>query len=159
MIKQSFEPIADDHSEILILGSMPGDRSIADSEYYSHPRNRFWPLICELTGNKKNINYNEKKSILLSNKIALWDVVHKANRPGSLDSNIANEQPNDINAFIRGHKNLRIIVFNGATAQKLYDKYFARLDNITYKKMPSTSPANTASTLDKLQDSWSVVFM
>ncbi|MCT4638713.1 MAG: DNA-deoxyinosine glycosylase [Bacteroidales bacterium] len=156
--KQSFEPISDDCSEILILGSMPGDRSIADNEYYSHPRNRFWPLICKLTGSETPCNYNDKNSMLLNNKIALWDVVYKANRPGSLDSNIANEKPNNINRFIQSHKKLKTIVFNGAAAQKLYHKYFTRIAHISYYKMPSTSPANAAATLDKLTTAWSTAF-
>ena len=104
-IKKSFEPIANADTTILILGSMPGDKSLELGEYYGHSRNRFWKIISTITGNDLPLTYSDKKELLIRAKIGVWDVVHKANRKGSLDSAIKDEEPNDLESFIPNHKN------------------------------------------------------
>ena len=153
-LKQSFEPLADNDARILILGSIPGDRSIELGEYYGHPQNRFWKMIAVITGAPPPINYGQKRAMLMQNRIALWDVAQRAHRQGSMDSAIRNEEPNDIAAFIAGQKKLQRVVFNGKKAEQLYGRYIERLSGICYLSMPSTSPANAAVSFDILCEKW-----
>jgi hypoxanthine-DNA glycosylase len=153
-IKKSFEPISDENTVILILGSMPGDKSLELGQYYGHPRNRFWEIISKLTNNDLLSDYKVKKEILLKSKIGLWDVVNNASRNGSLDSAIENEIPNNIDKFISEHRNLKTICFNGKKAESLYDKYFIRKPEIKYISLPSTSPANAGMNFDRLFQKW-----
>lgn len=99
---QSFDPVADTDSRLLILGSMPGVRSLQMQQYYGHPQNRFWPLVTMLLGYAEvPFDYADKKQMLLDNRIALWDVLGYCEREGSLDSDITCEQPNDLAGFCR----------------------------------------------------------
>lgn len=95
-----------------------------------------------------------RKSFYLKTNIGIWDVAHKANRKGSLDSAIEDEEPNDIESFIAKHKNLKIIGFNGTKSEVLYDKYFDRKAGIKYFSLPSTSPANTGIDFDNICKQW-----
>ena len=153
-LKHSFGPLAGDDVRILILGTIPGDRSIELGEYYGHPQNRFWRVIAAITGNSPPADYSQKRAMLAANGIALWDVARRAIREGSMDSAIRGEEPNDIAAFIAAHKNLRSVVFNGKKAEQLYDRYFVRLPGIRYLPMPSTSPANAATNFNTLCKKW-----
>ncbi len=152
--KTSFAPISNLDTTVLILGTMPGDKSIELDEYYGHSRNRFWRIISIITSNELPLTYLDKKEFLLKLKIGIWDVAHKANRKGSLDSAIEDELPNDLDSFIARHKNLKIIGFNGAKSQILFDKYFNRKSGIKYISLPSTSPANTGIDLDNICELW-----
>lgn len=152
--KTSFEPISNSKTEILILGSMPGDKSIELKEYYGHPQNRFWKLISFITNNKLPVAYEEKKALLLKTKIGIWDVAKKANRRGSLDRAIRDVVPNDIENFIIQHKNLNVICFNGKKPEALYDKYFKRKPDIKYISLPSSSPANVSIDFDTICKKW-----
>jgi hypoxanthine-DNA glycosylase len=152
--KISFKPIADKEITILILGTIPGDKSLELNEYYGHPRNRFWKIIATITNNTPSNLYFDKKQMLLKSKIGLWDVAHKANRKGSLDSAIRNEKPNDIEKFLLMHRNIKTVCFNGRKAEALYDKYFKRKREIKYILLPSTSPANARFDFDKLCAEW-----
>jgi hypoxanthine-DNA glycosylase len=152
--KTSFDPISNADTTILILGTMPGDKSLELGEYYGHSRNRFWKIISTITSNDLPVTYSDKKALLLKSKIGIWDVAHKANRKGSLDSAIENEEPNDLNSFISSHKNLKVIAFNGTKSQSLFDKYFNRKGGIKYITLPSTSPANTGIDFDNICKQW-----
>lgn len=152
--KTSFDPISNEETTVLILGTMPGDKSIELGEYYGHPRNKFWKIIASITKNELPLTYAEKIALLLKTRIGVWDVAHKANRKGSLDSAIADEEPNDLESFITKHKNLTVIGFNGTKSETLYDKYFKRKSGIKYISLPSTSPANTGIDLDSLCKHW-----
>ena len=153
-LKTSFAPIADDKTQILILGSLPGDKSLEFQQYYAHPRNRFWRVLAEITDSRFPDNYEEKINLLQQNKIGVWDVVHTANRVGSLDTDILDEVPNDLDEFILNHLQLKTIAFNGAKSQKLFDKYFTRKVSLKYFALPSTSPANAGFTFEKLCERW-----
>lgn len=153
-IKSSFAPIADKETQILILGSLPGDKSLAENEYYAHPRNRFWRIIAEIIGYDFSTNYIEKLEMLRQNKIGVWDVVNSAKRTGSLDTNILDEVPNDLEGFIEEHPKLKIIAFNGAKSQKLFDKYFTRKATLKYLALPSTSPANAKMSFEIICQKW-----
>ena len=152
--KTSFTPISNPDIRILILGSMPGDKSIELNEYYGHPQNRFWKIISTITNEALPLTYQEKKHLLLKNRIGVWDVAHTASREGSLDSAIKNEVPNDLESFIANHKNVSIIGFNGIKSETLFNKYFKRINGIKYLSLPSTSPANTTVGFDDLCNSW-----
>ena len=156
--KKSFDPISNDETVILILGTMPGDKSLELGEYYGHSRNKFWKIISTITENELPLTYSDKKTLLLKNKIGLWDVVNNANRKGSLDSAIENEKPNDLDFFITKHKKLKIVGFNGKKAQLLYDKYFDRKSGIRYILLPSTSPANAGINFDDICKQWQQIF-
>lgn len=152
--KQSFLPLENATAEVLILGSIPGDRSIELQQYYGHPQNRFWRVIASVIGSELPLDYDARQQMLLVNRIALWDVARQADRVGSLDSAIRNEEPNDIKTFITQHPMLKIIAFNGKKAEQLYDKYFERSTHIKYLSLHSTSPANAACKINELQEKW-----
>ena len=152
--KSSFNPISDKNTAILILGSLPGDRSIELREYYGHPRSRFWKIISSITNSPLPISYPDKKQMLLDHRIGVWDVAHSAQRSGSLDTAIKDEVPNDVEGFIEKHEHLKIIAFNGAKTEKLYDKYFRRISGIKYLSLPSSSPANAKYDVDSLCEKW-----
>lgn len=152
--KTSFDPISNPDATILILGTMPGDKSLELGEYYGHSRNKFWKIISTITNYDLPLTYSAKKELLLKSKIGIWDVVHKANRKGSLDHAIQDEEPNDLDGFIARHKNLNVIGFNGAKSQALFEKYFDRKSGIKYVSLPSTSPANTGIDFDNICKQW-----
>lgn len=152
--KTSFDPISNSETTILILGTMPGDKSLELNEYYGHSRNRFWKIIASITNSELPVSYSDKKNLLLKSKIGVWDVAHKASRRGSLDSAILDEEPNDLDSFISSHKNLKIIGFNGTKSQALFDKYFDRKSDLKYISLPSTSPANTGIDFDNICKQW-----
>jgi len=152
--KTSFDPISNTATTILILGTIPGDKSLELGEYYGHSRNRFWKIISTITDNELPLTYTDKKALLLKTKIGIWDIAHKANRKGSLDSAIEDEEPNDLDNFITRHKHLKVIAFNGTKSEALFDKYFDRRNDIKYVSLPSTSPANTRIDFDNICKQW-----
>lgn len=115
--KTSFAPISNSDTTILILGTMPGDKSLEIGEYYGHARNRFWKILSTITDDDLPLTYTDKKALLLKSQIGIWDVAHKATQKGSLDSAIEDEEPNDLDSFIARHKNLKVICFNGTKAK------------------------------------------
>lgn len=100
---QSFGPIADKHSRVLVLGTMPGAMSLAKRQYYGHPRNAFWPIMARLCDRELPEDYALRKAMLLDAGIALWDVCGECEREGSLDSNICHEKPNRIDELLRSY--------------------------------------------------------
>lgn len=157
MLKQSFAPIANNHIQILILGSLPGDKSIQEGEYYAHPQNRFWKLIKLIFNSTDFKSYSEKLETLLINQIGLWDVCAQANRKGSMDIAIVEEEPNNLAQFLTDHPQLHTIIFNGQKAHQLFKKHFKRTENHQYYILPSTSPANAQYSLEKLFKEWETI--
>lgn len=157
MLKQSFPPIISQNANILILGSLPGDLSISKNEYYAHPQNRFWKVLFALFEKPYSTDYSEKVQLLHDQKIALWDVCASAHRPGSMDIDITNVIPNDINYLLLQNTTIKTIIFNGQKAQKLFDKHFDKQQNIKYITLPSTSPANAQFSIDKLLVHWRII--
>jgi hypoxanthine-DNA glycosylase len=153
-MKYSFPPLASPDITVLVLGSLPGERSLAVNEYYGHPHNRFWRVIAAVTGNDVPLTYDEKISLLSRAGIGLWDVARGANREGSLDSAIHDEVPNDIPGLIATRPRLRLIAFNGQKPARLFNRYFQPAPGITHATLPGTSPANAAWTLDRLVTAW-----
>lgn len=149
-----FEPVFDERSEILVLGSFPSVRSRADGFYYAHPRNAFWIIIGQLFCPGERLDDVEgKKTVLLKNRIALWDVCKTCEIRKSADSTIRKAVYNDIAGLI-GKTIIRSILFNGATAEKLFMKYIKDTGtgiNLPFARLPSTSPANAIPSEAKLQ--------
>ncbi|WP_348944863.1 DNA-deoxyinosine glycosylase [Chitinibacter sp. FCG-7] len=148
-IKSSFAPVCDQHSRLLILGSLPGDASLLQGHYYAHPRNAFWPMLATILNEPLLVlPFAERYPILLKHGIALWDVVHSAARPGSLDSALSDIQTNTLSELLLQHPNLTHVIFNGQTAarhgQKLLPGY------IHAAVAPSSSPAYTLAFPAKL---------
>ncbi len=139
-MKHSFSSLSDHDCEILILGSLPGDVSLQKKQYYAHPRNAFWRIMCDILGEEFSDNYTARCDMLLRHKIALWDVVHSANRKGSLDTAIKNHTPNDFNAFFHQHPHVRKILLNGGKAATLFHRHCTD-SAIPTIALPSTSPA------------------
>lgn len=157
---RSFKPSIDNSSEILILGSMPGVKSLEESQYYAHPQNRFWRVMGALCGcpELSSLEYSEKLKVLLDNKIALWDTIKSCEREGSLDSGIEREVPNDIKGLLKKYKSIKIICLNGNKSFSMFKKHFPDLLK-TKKclKMPSTSPANARYRIDNLIEEWQII--
>ena len=155
---ESFKPLINEDTEILILGSLPSVKSLKFKEYYGHPRNRIWKILAYLMDSEIPDTYQNKKFFLRDNRIGLWDVVKNANRKGSLDSNIKNETPNEINDILEKFKSIKVIGFNGKKSEQLYNKYFDLSSNINYVPLPSSSPANMSFNFEQICKKWSNLF-
>ena len=159
---KSFAPSIDSNSHILILGSMPGVKSLEMHQYYAYPQNRFWKVMEAICNEPKlhEFDYDLKLKTLLKNNIALWDTLETCKREGSLDSNIQNETLNDIRTLLKKYHNIKTICLNGNKSYSAFKKYFPDLsEKYTCHKMPSTSPANARYNLNKLIDEWKVIFI
>lgn len=157
---KSFKPSIDNNSRILILGSMPGVKSLEEQQYYAHPQNRFWKVMASICNEPKlyEFAYDLKLKTLLKNNIALWDTIKSCKREGSLDSDIQNETPNDIKGLLKNYPNIKTICLNGNKSYSAFKKYFPDLlEKYNCHKMPSTSPANARYSLDILIKEWSKV--
>lgn len=160
---ESFKPIINDNSQILILGSIPGVESLKKREYYGNPRNHFWRIIYSIIKEDIEPNYDKKIIFLKKNKIALWDVIDNCERVGSLDSNIKNEEVNDFKTIFKEYPNINFIGFNGKKAYDSFKKYVGfdllRQYQISYKKLPSTSPipSKNFKTFDEKLKEWKII--
>ncbi len=140
-----------ENARLLILGTMPSVESLRQQFYYAHPRNAFWPILAGVLGENLPATVEEKKDMLIRRRIALWDVCHSCVRPGSLDSDIRDVQPNDFGMLFACCPDIRKILFNGATAQKLFlQKVGVPPEGCESARMPSTSPAYTLKFEKKL---------
>jgi double-stranded uracil-DNA glycosylase len=124
-----------------VLGTLPGEESLRRVEYYAHPRNLFWPIVCGLFDAPAPVRYADKLRFVASRRIALWDVCESGERRASADATIRGEVPNAIEALLLCHPGIRSIAFNGSGARRLYDRHFARRPDLRYLALPSTSPA------------------
>lgn len=147
-------PIENPDARALVLGSMPGGRSLQLGRYYAHPQNRFWAFMGALVGAAPALPYEARIAALRAAGIALWDVLAECEREGSLDSAIRAEVANDFSGFIAAHPNLRAILFNGAKAEQSFRRHALPAlgaCDIALVRLPSTSPANASQReVDKL---------
>lgn len=156
MIIHPFPPLYDGNSKILILGSFPSVKSREQLFFYGHPQNRFWRVISAICKEKTPASIEEKKSLLLRNNIALWDVIASCEITGSSDSSIKNVKANDISDILNKSQ-IQTVFVNGRTAEKYYNKYTKEKTGRACVALPSTSPANAAWSLEKLIDAWKVI--
>ncbi len=156
-----FGPIAAPEARVLILGSLPGRRSLADAQYYAQPRNAFWRIMGELAGAGPDLPYTQRLRRLTSAGIALWDVLAAGERPGSLDSAIVRSSivVNDINGFLSSHAQIRLICCNGGKATELLQRKVlptltGRAASIVWQQLPSTSPAHASVSYEHKLHRW-----
>lgn len=149
---------------VLVLGSMPGVASLQAAQYYAHPRNRFWPLMAALTGIDARQPYLTRVQSLQSAGLGLWDVIGQCERRGSLDTAIVrgSEVPNALPELIARLPMLVAVACNGATAHAAFVRFVqprlgAREVPLAVWSLPSTSPANAAWPLPRLQVAWQPV--
>lgn len=157
MKSYSFSPISSPDSKMLILGTMPGTKSLELNQYYGHSQNNFWKFMFTIFNEDFAADYETKKALLLKNKIALWDVLQYCDRVGSLDSAIKNEIANDFESFLKLHPNIKTILFNGQKAAAFFKKYIHLKKEYTLITLPSTSPANAGKTFQSKLDEWKVI--
>lgn len=153
MIQHPIEPVFDKESKILILGSFPSVKSREEGFFYGHPQNRFWKVLAEIWKEPVPVSIDEKKSFLLRNNIAVWDVIKSCDIEGSSDSSIKNVVANDIGVIL-SKANIKQIYVNGKKAQQLYQKYIYPMLQKEAICLPSTSPANAAWSLERLVQEW-----
>jgi hypoxanthine-DNA glycosylase len=145
---QGLPPIADRYARVLILGSMPGEASLAAGEYYAFRHNQFWRIAGEIFGFEPDAPYARRKSALKKARVALWDVLESCVRPGSLDSAIRADsmRVNDFAAFLAAHRDIRRVCFNGRKAESAWRRHVAptlpKTRRLEYRLLPSTSPAH-----------------
>ena len=158
-----FSPFESNNSSTILLGTMPGKPSLQTHQYYEHPRNPFWKINGEILGFATVCFYEARTSSIVAARIALWDVLKSCTREGSLDSDIDNDSIilNDFANFFNNHSHIHRVCFNGTKAEKLYMRHiqpFVRnSSNIKYICLPSTSPANAATSFDEKLRAWKAI--
>jgi len=155
-----FPPLARPDAKILILGSMPSRESLARQQYYAHPRNAFWPILCSLFSITAT-QYSERSQQVAERGVAIWDVLRDCVRPGSLDADIDEKTAatNDFQAFINEHPQIAGICFNGAKAESIFVKrVLPGLDEqavaISRERLPSSSPAHASMNFEQKKAAW-----
>jgi double-stranded uracil-DNA glycosylase len=161
---RGFLPIAAADARVLVLGSMPSVISLAKRQYYGHPQNAFWPIMGRLFGAGPELPYVERMAVLISRRVAVWDVLRSCHRTGSLDSAIRREteQANDFAEFFRRHRQIGVVFFNGQKAETAFRRHVlagltARERAFHYQRLPSTSPAHAGRTLEDKLAAWQAV--
>jgi TDG/mug DNA glycosylase family protein len=156
-----FPPVARADARLLLLGALPGKRSLDAQEYFAHERNVFWPIIGRLFGFEPAAPYAERLRRLAENRVALWDVCESAHRPGSLDQiiDLNTVNPNDFAAFFEAHGRIERICFNGATAERIYRRLVLptlnpRAATLRSICLPSSSPAHAALSFERKLEIW-----
>jgi len=155
-VKHPLPPVWDGNSRILILGSFPSVKSREEGFFYGHPQNRFWRLISALLEREVPGTVEEKREMLLTSRIALWDVIGECEIEGSSDGSIRRALPNNLEPIIR-HSSVRHIFLNGKTAEKYFLKHHKDGLSVPHSTLPSTSPANAKYSLDALAEAWAVI--
>jgi double-stranded uracil-DNA glycosylase len=158
---ECFPPIARRDADTLILGSLPGRKSLEMQQYYAHPQNAFWKLIGALFDVDGALPYTRRVKILTQYRIAVWDVLAAAERPGSLDSSIVHRSAlaNDFARFYRSHPRIRRVFFNGRKAEEMYRRFVlpklgTEFAGMRYECLPSTSPAHAGMSFAEKLESW-----
>lgn len=152
-----FPPIARGDARVLILGSLPSQASLTAHEYYAHPQNAFWRIMRELTG--ADGSYAERCEALQASGIAVWDVLARSVRPGSMDANIqlASAVPNDFPTFFAEHAGLRLVCFNGRKSEQMFHRFVqlpGAFSRLRFESLPSTSPAHASLSIEEKLHTW-----
>ena len=153
-MKKAFEPIIDSKRSILLLGTMPGEKSLEIQQYYGNRGNQFWKLLYGIFDEAFTDDYAERLKFLERHTIALWDVLAYCEREGSLDSKILNEQANDFGNFYSKYPEIKQVFFTSKNAEKYYLKYVGKKDGIIYDVLPSPSGANATMPFIKKLEIW-----
>jgi hypoxanthine-DNA glycosylase len=154
--KAGFPAVVDANTRVLILGSLPGEASLAVQQYYGNPRNAFWRLMeGVLAAPLVPLAYDDRLAALLARGVGLWDVIGEAERPGSLDAAIRDPAANDLAALIDTLPALRGVAFNGGTAAKLGARLVG--DRLPTLALPSSSPAHAARSFAEKLARWNAL--
>ena len=156
MLVHSIDPVFDGNSKVLILGSFPSVKSREQGFFYGHKQNRFWVVLATVFGCEVPFTIEDKKKFLLSNGVAVWDVIKQCEITGSSDLSIKNVCPNDILPILENSKVQKIFT-NGKTAYKYYTEYMEKTTGKKAECLPSTSPANATYSVERLIDEWKKV--
>lgn len=156
MLVHTIAPVYDAHSEILILGSFPSVKSREQQFFYGHKQNRFWKVLAQVLGCETPESIEEKRAMLLSHRIAVWDVIASCEITGSSDASIRDVTPNDLSRILNAAA-IRAIYTNGGKAYQLYQKYLLQTTGREAYLLPSTSPANAGYSLERLVEAWQVI--
>ena len=148
-IRHTIEPVFDEHSRVLVLGTMPSPKSREVGFYYGHPQNRFWRVMAALFDEPVPATNQERTALLLRHHVALWDVLASCVNEGAKDASIAECVPNNI-GYLLARAPIEAVFCTGAKAAELYAKHCERDTGIPAVKLPSTSPANAAFSLEDL---------
>ena len=144
------DPAGSADARLLILGSLPGEASLAAQRYYAHPTNQFWRLLGQAIGEElASLAYDARLDRLAAREVALWDVVAEARRRGSLDGAIRAATPNELADFVAAHPRLRAVAFNGRTAAAIGRRALGQRDGLALLDLPSSSAALTRPFPDK----------
>lgn len=154
-MEHTIDPVYDENSRILILGSFPSVKSREQKFFYGHKQNRFWKVIAEILGCEVPQTIKEKKKMLLAHHIAVWDVIQSCEIKGSSDASIHDVIPNDLSRILET-ADIQTIYTNGGKAYELYCKHIYPVNGIEAQKLPSTSPANAGYSLERLKEIWAV---
>jgi len=155
--KSSFQPVVDPQTRVLVLGSLPGEMSLAKGEYYGNPQNQFWRLIGAVIGadlDPKRLAYADRLAALGAAHVGLWDVVKSAERAGSLDANIRNHAANALPALVAALPALRAVGFNGGTSWRLGAQQIGADAGVALIALPSSSPAYAARPFAEKLAAW-----
>jgi hypoxanthine-DNA glycosylase len=156
-IKFGLAPIAPPDARLFILGSLPGDASLAARRYYAHPTNQFWRLVGAAIGEKLELaDYDARLRRLGELRIGLWDVIASASRRGSLDQSIRSADHNAIDGLLRDFRFVQAVAFNGSAAAAAGRQRLADFTNLTLIDLPSSSAANTRPFAEKAR-AWSAL--
>ena len=157
IVKHGLPPVARDDARLFILGSLPGDASLAAQRYYAHPQNAFWRLVGEVIGeNLQSLGYPQRLERLTHNRIGLWDVVAFASRRGSLDQAIRSADHNPLADYFASFPDLEAVAFNGSAAAAMGRRLLGALSHLILLDLPSSSPANTRPFEQKAR-AWAVL--
>lgn len=159
----SFPPVIQTGARVLVLGSMPGIRSLQEQQYYAHPRNAFWPIMSALFTLDAEVSYEERCTQLTEQRVAVWDVLKACYREGSLDSAILanSEEPSDFAGLLKSYPTITHVFFNGGKAESSFKKHVAAGladSSLQMKKLPSTSPAYAAMSQSQKLEQWRQAF-
>lgn len=152
--KTAFPPIVDQHTQVLMLGTMPSEESLRRQEYYGNPKNKFWTLLFTVYNQPFVSDYRKRVAFLLEQHIGIWDVLQSCEGKGSLDSSIENEIPNDFNTFFKQYPQIESICFTSKKAEHFYKKYVGFDNQRSYLVLPSPSPANARMTFAEKSRQW-----
>ncbi|MBE1552404.1 hypoxanthine-DNA glycosylase [Mycobacterium sp. OAS707] len=153
-----FPPIVGDGAKTLILGNMPSVISLGAQQYYANPRNAFWRITGAIFGFDADAPYDGRTAALVVNGVAVWDVLRSCRRVGSLDSAVEPDSmvPNDFGELFEQYSDISRVFFNGAAAEKNFNRLVRVAPDFQYRRLPSTSPAQTMRYEDKLA-AWRVI--
>lgn len=155
-VTHPFGPLYNENSRVLILGSFPSVKSREQNFFYGHPQNRFWKVVAAVLEQPVPQTIDEKKQLILSGGLALWDSIASCEITGSSDASIRNAQANDI-SIILDNCNIERICCNGRKSHELYRKYIEPATGREAVCLPSTSPANAQWTLERLIEAWKII--